>query len=45
MHPLEILVTSPRLDNAEISVGGTMTVSLRQNPHVGVLELAEANSV
>lgn len=45
MHPFDILVISPGLDNAEISVGVTIAVSLRQNLHVGVLELARGNSV
>jgi hypothetical protein len=45
MHPLDILVNSPFLDNAENSVGGTIAVSLRQSLHVGVLELAQVNSV
>lgn len=45
MHPLDVLVIFPNLDNAEISVGGTIAVSLRQNLHVGVLELAQVNSV
>ena len=45
MHLLEILVISPHLDNPEISVGGTIAISLRQNLHVGVVALAQANSV
>ena len=36
MYLLEILVISPHLDNSEISVGGTIAISLRQNLHVGV---------
>lgn len=43
MNPLAILAISPHLGNAEISVGGTITISIRQNRHVGVLELAQAD--
>ena len=39
MQPLDILVVSPHPDDAEISVGGTIAVSLRQNLRVGVLDL------
>lgn len=39
MQPLDILVISPHPDDAEISVGGTIAVSLRQNLRVGVLDL------
>jgi len=39
MQPLDILVVSPHPDDAEISVGGTIAVSIRQNLHVGVLDL------
>jgi len=39
MQPLDILVVSPHPDDAEISVGGTVAVSLRQNLRVGVLDL------
>ncbi len=39
MPPLDILVVSPHPDDAEISVGGTIAVSLRQNLRVGVLDL------
>ena len=44
MHPLDIPVISPHLNNAEISVGGTIAVSLRQNLHVGVPEWPLRNS-
>ena len=40
MDPLDILVISPGPDNCEISVGGTIVVSLRQKLHVGAPELA-----
>lgn len=39
MQPLDILVVSPHPDDAEISVGGTIAVSLRQNLRVGILDL------
>lgn len=39
MPPLDILVVAPHPDDAEISVGGTIAVSLQQNLRVGVLEL------
>lgn len=39
MQPLDILVVSPHPDDAEISVGGTIAVSLRQNLRVGVVDL------
>jgi bacillithiol biosynthesis deacetylase BshB1 len=39
MEPLDILVVAPHPDDAEISVGGTMALSLSQNLRVGVLEL------
>ena len=39
MQPLDILVVSPHPDDAEISVGGIIAVSLRQNLRVGVVEL------
>jgi bacillithiol biosynthesis deacetylase BshB1 len=39
MHPLDILVVSPHPDDAEISVGGTIASSLRQNLRVGVVDL------
>lgn len=39
MQPLDILVVSPHPDDAEISVGGTIAVSLRQKMRVGVLDL------
>ncbi len=42
MYPLDIFFISPHLDNAESSVGGTIAVSLRQNLHVGMFELASA---
>lgn len=37
--PLDILVVAPHPDDAEISVGGTIAVSLQQNLRVGVVEL------
>ena len=40
MDPLDIPVNSPGPDNSEISVGGTIAVSLRQKLHVGAPELA-----
>jgi bacillithiol biosynthesis deacetylase BshB1 len=39
MQPLDILVVAPHPDDAEISVGGTIAVSLQQKLRVGVLEL------
>ncbi len=39
MQPLDILVVAPHPDDAEISVGGIIAVSLRQNLRVGVVEL------
>lgn len=39
MLPLDILVVSPHPDDAEISVGGTIASSLRQNLRVGVVDL------
>jgi bacillithiol biosynthesis deacetylase BshB1 len=39
MQPLDILVVSPHPDDAEISVGGTIASSLRQNLRVGVVDL------
>lgn len=39
MQPLDILVVSPHPDDAEISVGGAIAVSLRQNMRVGVVDL------
>ena len=39
MEPLDILVVAPHPDDAEISVGGTIALSLSQNLRVGVLEL------
>jgi len=39
MQPLDILVVSPHPDDAEISVGGAIAVSLRQNLRVGVVDL------
>jgi bacillithiol biosynthesis deacetylase BshB1 len=39
MQPLDILVVSPHPDDAEISVGGIIAVSLRQNLRVGVVDL------
>ncbi len=39
MQPLDILVISPHPDDAEISVGGTIAVSLQQNLRVGVVDL------
>ena len=45
MHLLEILVISPHLDNPEISVGGTIAISLRQNLHVGVCTARKTTSL
>ena len=39
MQPLDILVVSPHPDDAEISVGGAIAVSIRQNLRVGVVDL------
>ena len=39
MLPLDILVVAPHPDDAEISVGGTIAVSIQQNLRVGVVEL------
>lgn len=39
MQPLDILVVAPHPDDAEISVGGTIAVSLQQNLRVGVVDL------
>lgn len=39
MQPLDVLVVAPHPDDAEISVGGIIAVSLRQNLRVGVIEL------
>lgn len=39
MQSLDILVVAPHPDDAEISVGGTIAVSLQQNLRVGVVEL------
>lgn len=39
MLPLDILVVSAHPDDAEISVGGTIALSLRQNMRVGVVDL------
>ncbi|MEY3175340.1 MAG: hypothetical protein RLZZ436_3254 [Planctomycetota bacterium] len=39
MLQLDILVIAPHPDDAEISVGGTIAVSLRQKLRVGVLDL------
>ena len=41
MEPLDILVVAPHPDDAEISVGGTIALSLSQNLRVGVLELTD----
>jgi N-acetylglucosamine malate deacetylase 1 len=38
---LDVLVVAPHPDDAEISVGGTIISSLRQNLSVGVLELTD----
>lgn len=38
---LDILVVAPHPDDAEISVGGTIVVSLQQNLTVGVIELTD----
>ena len=39
MQPLDVLVVAPHPDDAEISVGGIIAVSRRQNLRVGVLDL------
>jgi bacillithiol biosynthesis deacetylase BshB1 len=39
MQPLDLLVVAPHPDDAEISVGGTIVLSGRQNLRVGVLDL------
>jgi bacillithiol biosynthesis deacetylase BshB1 len=39
MEPLDLLVVAPHPDDAEISVGGTIAASLRQNLRVGVVDL------
>ncbi len=39
MDPLDALVVAPHPDDAEISVGGLITVSRRQNLRVGVVDL------
>ena len=39
MQPLDFLVVSPHPDDAEISVGGAIAVSIRQNLRVGVVDL------
>ena len=39
MEPLDLFVVAPHPDDAEISVGGTIAASRRQNLRVGVLEL------
>lgn len=39
MQALDILVISPHPDDAEISVGGTIALSLQQNLRVGVVDL------
>ena len=39
MDPLDVLVVAPHPDDAEISVGGLITVSRRQNLRVGVVDL------
>ncbi len=41
MGQLDILVVAPHPDDAEISVGGTIAVSLRQNLRVGILDLTD----
>ena len=41
MEQLDILVVAPHPDDAEISVGGTIAVSLRQNLRVGILDLTD----
>lgn len=39
MEPLDLLVVAPHPDDAEISVGGLIAVSRRQNLRVGVVDL------
>jgi N-acetylglucosamine malate deacetylase 1 len=39
MDPLDVLVVAPHPDDAEISVGGLISVSRRQNLRVGVVDL------
>lgn len=39
MDPLDVLVVAPHPDDAEISVGGLIAVSRRQNLRVGVIDL------
>ena len=39
MQPLDILVVAPHPDDAEISAGGTIAASRRQNLRVGVVDL------
>ncbi len=39
MEPLDVLVVAPHPDDSEISVGGLITVSRRQNLRVGVVDL------
>lgn len=39
MQSLDLLVVAPHPDDAEISVGGTIAASVRQNLRVGVLDL------
>lgn len=41
MVQLDILVVAPHPDDAEISVGGTIAASLRQNLRVGILDLTD----
>lgn len=41
MEPLDLLVLAPHPDDAEISVGGTIALSIRQNLRVGVLDLTD----
>jgi LmbE family N-acetylglucosaminyl deacetylase len=41
MVQLDILVVAPHPDDAEISVGGTIATSLRQNLRVGILDLTD----
>lgn len=45
MQPLNRFNVGPHSDNPEISVGGTIAVSLRRNLHVGLPGLAQAISV
>lgn len=39
MEPLDVLAVAPHPDDAEISVGGTLALAVRQNLRVGVLDL------